>query len=311
MALSHGNGAGFILVREALFTEHLADPAVLDAPPSALTGNGFLDEDLRRAELFRPGFAAARIPISDSTASAIDRARALVLGFSVGGGATCGTFTGSLVEQALWLRSAQGCCSDHTEVFLALAPLARLSAREVRNADHTVVEIFDPRSREWVMVDPMGALLARDSSGRALSMHDLRRSLLARATVRWEMFGAGWRHPRDTTSAWFRTTYGVGSERDRIWSELMWTWGNNVYLQAAGRRSASRFGKAVEQLRGYASRERPGYRVIPEADPGAALHLLVRYAVATDLLLSLALGCGLVWGLRRSPRVLARPTFAS
>lgn len=62
------------------------------------------------------------------------------------------------------------CCSDHVEVFMALAAWLGLESREVGFDDHLVAEVFLPRERRWVMVGPLFGVYAADSAGRPASL---------------------------------------------------------------------------------------------------------------------------------------------
>ncbi len=293
------NGASLITLRQSIFSRYIADPTWFDQAPHEMAAKGFAFANVTDQAMVRSGAVSNEISSREGkdTGDVLRRARDLVLEFSVGGGSTCGDYAGPSTEKWRWLRSGNGCCSDHTEAFLTIAARSGLIAREVSNAAHTVVEVYEPQLSRWIMIDPMGALFAENANARPLSVLELRSALLQKTAVRWRMFGKGWRHPRDTTAPWFLKTYGRGDGRDRIWSVLFWTWGNRVE-RVQQSQSASVAYKATVQFFDLLRGTQPGYVYLDDQYSVATLTTLKSYRVG--FMVDLAVGLILLIGLSRS-----------
>jgi hypothetical protein len=191
--------------------------------------------------------------------SATERVRAMVPIFSRNGDLVdCGHFR-DLADtlQRIATDDGYGCCSDHTEAFLALASLLGISAREMIHTDHVFAEFYEPDSGRWVWVDPQFALMARDEAGGYLSLMQLRDRYLADESVEFEFIGNA-----------FHVLSDMDPKRQRFYDEASdfavysATWGNNVFEQDAFDRRFGFLPIYARQLVGLVTGQFPGYRTL-------------------------------------------------
>ena len=82
----------------------------------------------------------------DDSINTIKKAQTISLLYSKNGGSGCGEKSDNLIENLKWLSQdiGYGCCSDHTQTFLALSILNGVFSREVHHIGHTFNEFYDP-----------------------------------------------------------------------------------------------------------------------------------------------------------------------
>jgi hypothetical protein len=84
------------------------------------------------------------------------------------GGYACGT-ENSIAEKLSAMQRSQRCCSDYTQVFVALANLVNVASTEVMYSRHQVVSIIDDATGLPLFFDPSFGLWARDEQGSLVS----------------------------------------------------------------------------------------------------------------------------------------------
>lgn len=107
-----------------------------------------------------------------------------------GGPAGCGDFSG-LMNTMLEIddNDGMGCCSDHSEVFIALSHVLGLNSREVSHTHHTFNEIYDPDVNKWLWIDTQYALMAKDDEGNYLSLLEMMKRMSEGRQIRYDFFG--------------------------------------------------------------------------------------------------------------------------
>jgi hypothetical protein len=178
-------------IRSALFfqKDHAGDS--FRATPNVLKTYGFRDFSLKNQLRF---FEKNRdfidsLGVNKSFSATVEEVKAMVMLFSKNGGIGCGAFSDNLRENIYSVAIGNGCCSDHSQVFMALAIINGISAREVHHFSHTFNEYWDTALKQWVWVDTQYALMARDSLGRYLGLADIYQNMQAGKAVVWEFFG--------------------------------------------------------------------------------------------------------------------------
>jgi hypothetical protein len=290
-----GLGAPSVLlpIRRALFTSYTARFGELNEPVIGLQSVGFRKESAVAASSFRRSLSdtvllRALDSISTITGT-VARAQAIVRLFpGPKASASCGTVN-DLAAKIRWVMSGDGCCSDHTEVFTALATMLGIETREIHSSTHTTAGFYAPELHQWVFVDPEYGLMAHDSSGRYLSTLQLRQEILS---GRLPIFERLVQRASPLGYTPLEALYSDPSVFRRLWLTL----GNNVIEADSQYRSLKWLPKPVNQLLGHVSGIRPGYRAyIPNA---TSSEVTVRNILH---MLTLASSCALVLGLVAYP----------
>jgi Transglutaminase-like superfamily len=149
----------------------------------------------------------------------------LILKFSKNGGDGCGARSNDLAKNIIWISEGKGhgCCSDHSQVFIALCQLNGIKAREVHHKSHTFNEYFDTELEKWVWVDAQFALMAKDSTGNYLSFCELAAEIRFGSSLNWDFFGKVYHNLYQLSPN--RHEYFQKSEFEK----LVLTKGNNVF----------------------------------------------------------------------------------
>jgi hypothetical protein len=226
-------------------------------PPDTLASIGFKNyrpEDFNRFKnehySFLTGYLGHRRQANNSS----EFIKSLVLTFSkhgIEGG--CGQISDDLLENIKWVTSGHGCCSDHSQTFLALALLNGINAREVHNLHHTFNEYWDSTARRWIWVDPMFTLLARDDHGDYLGLRQIQQRLQLGQKIDWELFG--------TPSQAFRNEE-VANHPLFQWEAFQtvgMTLGNNVFQEDRWNERLGFMPRSFRQLALYVVGVKPGY----------------------------------------------------
>lgn len=166
------------------------------------------------------------IPIAfDDSTSYINRAKTLALIYSKNGGHGCGSYSDDLIANIKWLSEQHGCCSDHSQVFIAFCLSNNIFARELHHRSHTFNEYFDTQLDKWVWVDTQYCLMAKDSMGNFLSFHEIHKSFENNEKINWEFFG-GETHQLYKQKDYNTITNYFNKEE---FSYMAMTLGNNVF----------------------------------------------------------------------------------
>ena len=285
--------AELVRARFVLFTGYV-DSAAFDAPPDALRRRGFLVDDSAAVRAFSaavdtiPGWRT-RLDAVRAEPDPLRRAQALTRAFATYGRVgEC-----DAVVRLLDKVRRPGCCSDHTEVFVALSPLVGLTAREVHMEEHTMAELWLPAERRWVLLDPMFGYVIRDDAGRALALSEVRRAELAQPSrVHADAFRPVALTPDG--AAFLARVYASAASFERI----TYTDGVDVLREDALRGALRPAPKVVARLVGALLGVTPTYRTLVDDTNRARV---ARLTAARDLawagLLLCALGA-LVWPSR-------------
>ena len=118
------------------------------------------------------------------------KAQFIALLYSKNGGPGCGDFS-DLMNAILEIddNDGMGCCSDHSEVFIALSHVLGLNSREVSHTGHTFNEIYDPDVNKWLWIDTQYALMAKDDEGNYLSLLEMMKRMREGQQIRYDFFG--------------------------------------------------------------------------------------------------------------------------
>ncbi len=199
---------GALLVAAAVLLGSVAFLAgyVSDGQDQVLVRNSLVYEVAESIEAFRAPPAAGAVPdeggselpsalLADLATLRDDQAFATALalvryldtpGPPVGGRIA----SGSLQALATIRAGAGGYCADYTQVFLMLANVVGVPAREwgfsfrgYGGDGHAVVEIYDAALAKWIFLDVFNGFYVTGADGRPLSFLELRRGLLDGSTT--------------------------------------------------------------------------------------------------------------------------------
>ena len=252
-----------IVTRGAFFTSFVDDAAELQRAPTDRHQAGFMtdaESDIADWRLHLASNVPYVMDVLSLKGTTIERVREMVALFSRNGGLVCGQYDG-LVDKLVRVNAddGYGCCSDHSEVMLALTAISGIEARETHHTEHTFVEFFSPEANAWVWVDPQYALMARDGHGQYLSLVELRERYLTPEPFAFEFIGTEYHELLDRDP-----------RRQRFYNEpndfadLTVTWGNNVFAQAESNRLLGSLPKPARQLVGMLLGRIPGYVTVDD-----------------------------------------------
>ncbi|MBI3200154.1 MAG: transglutaminase domain-containing protein [Myxococcales bacterium] len=282
-----GNKIAYVTVRDAIFTDYSSDAGALYSEVSTLAGAGYRTDtpERRRAWRQRLDTAIGAKSLGSLEALGDDTVRAQGLALLLARHAAvprtgCG-FTDDLAEKAQALAAGgRGCCSDYTQMFVALASAVGLPARELTSNSHGFNEFYDRRLNKWVFIDAQFGFIVRGEDRVPLSALAFRNAVLRRAPHELEFF-------QDATlaesnrSALERNAYqgtsGLVPIADvRYYSPeglsmLAVPWGNNVFESTD---QSLRFGslpKPAARLISHLSGVRPRYVALADAPATAPI----------------------------------------
>ncbi len=246
-----------VAVRSVLFTRYVT-PSIFDSfgvGDAALRADGTALINEWRSRIQRDPALAATLIDAQRATNPVERAKILINDFSTGG-AVGKNGCGAILSLAGKMK-APGCCSDHTEVFIAWAELTGISAREVSNDTHTVVEVFDPTVRKWILMDPTYQLMAYDAQKQPLSLRGVRERVLRGEPFSLVRFGKG-------SKATAISTKGIAEfYRDpAVFADLSLTNGINVFQEDALMNDLRPMPKTFVRLVGVLLKVTPGYLVV-------------------------------------------------
>lgn len=250
-------------IRSVLFTEIVDERIPFEYAPGDQPKSFMSDSEASKVawiEQFR-GEVEYIDQVLSLEGSTSDRAKAIVPMFSRNGGSeVCGGFrdlTDTL--QRIGTDDGYGCCSDHTQSFLALASLSGMDAREMIHTDHVFAEFYDPEAEQWVWIDPQFALMALGESGRYLSLLELRDRYLEGRPPKFEFIGNEY-HVLAGRDPHGHNYYNEASD----FAVYSATWGSNVFEQDAFNRRFEFLPIPVRQLLGLMTGQLPGARTLSD-----------------------------------------------
>ena len=162
----------------------------------------------------------------------LDSLKQIVNLFSRNGGSGCGAHSKNLMENFYWVKNGGGCCSDHSQVFLAILLSNGFVAREVHNLEHTFNEVYDRKNKKWIWIDSQFKLVAFNTSGVLLNMYEIFTYYQSNKKIIFSFFG-------DKNDALYGKDVNKtisNSSEGRYWSKngfsvLFFTNGNNVFRE--------------------------------------------------------------------------------
>ena len=128
-----------------------------------------------------------KIHLNDGTF--LDSLKQMVNSFSRNGGSGCGTHSDNLIENFYWVKNAGGCCSDHSQIFLAILLSNGFIAREVHNLEHTFNEVYDKKNKKWIWIDSQYKLVAFNSEGELLNIYEIFKNYQSDKNINFSFFG--------------------------------------------------------------------------------------------------------------------------
>jgi hypothetical protein len=278
------------VIKTALFTSRTDSRSHFTASPSEMLDRGFATDDNERISAWRERLKSevpfvAAIDEQALPENAVERAQAITLAFSKNGDEFCGA--PSLMHNLQRMKIGEGCCTDFSEVFLALASILGLETRETRQTRHTHSEIYDDTDGRWIWIDPYYAIMARDPDGRYLSLMEMRDRYLDGKPFEYEFFGTD-EHTLANAMPYEEPFYEGSWEVEDIYIVL----GNNVFEQDDFRARIHFLPKPVWQLLGMMTGVVPGYMIY--SDPSTTRPEELRRIRVTAIALVSGIGVGLL-----------------
>ena len=149
-------------------------------------------------------------------------------------------------------RKMTGCCSDYTQVFIALSSASGFFAREVRIEGHVFAEVYLQTARKWVWVDPQFGMTANGSDRLPLSFLELRQKRLQREGIVFRDHRRGVDLLAGDISEDLKRFYAPA--RFKKATMLL---GNNVYAEYLLDMKLAELPKALRQVVGYVLSVKP------------------------------------------------------
>jgi hypothetical protein len=248
--------------RYAIFTQWQHRPDFWYAPPEELAGYGFITDPPELISVWRRRLSTledlgSRLSAIESLADDAHKAKALVLLCWYPGHPDedrRGVHHRDLFQKIRTVPLGYGYCSDQSEVFIALASIIGLPAREVQNARHCTNEFYHRGLGRWLFIDVGDARMARDEHGNYLSFLDLRNIFFRGDKATLYEFGRG-ADPLDEQAC----RVGLWYYEQDAWSRVALVLGNNVFANDRAQRRLRYLPKVVRHVICHACGVCPGY----------------------------------------------------
>ncbi len=170
----------------------------------------------------------------------------------------CGFYSQDIMRNIKWVSQNHGCCSDYSQVFIALAELNGLFAREVHHQSHTFNEYWDRNLEKWVWLDANLLLMAKAENNKYLSLYEIREYLLQGKTPKWEYLG-------NENQKFFKNSPSEHHYyRSSEFQTLIYTNGNNVFQESDWNLKLKYFPKEVRQFILYTLKKMPEIIIVGE-----------------------------------------------
>lgn len=255
---SYSDRNALLAIRTALFTQTVDDRSAFQLSPENQPDSFMFDSEATKAAWLEQ--FGADVDYMDDVllleGDEIERAKAIVLLFSRNGSVEgCGEFR-DLADTLgrIGQDNGYGCCSDHSQSFLALASLSGMNAREMIDTEHVFAEFYHPKTKQWVWIDPQYALMARNESGRYLSLLEVRDNFLEGRPPEFEFFGNE-----------YHDLFGLDPHGHHYFNEASdfavysSAWGSNVFDQDAFNRRFGSLPIPVRQFLGLMTGDLPAF----------------------------------------------------
>jgi hypothetical protein len=309
--------AVLIDIRNAVFTKFVSQPSELEAPPAELVKDGFLtDSPAERARWkdILNDFTRYRELFQqlDKTTSTVEKAKLITLSFSRNGspndanGNAIKVYDKSadLLFKLSTINEPRGLCSDHSQVFDALATVAGLDAMKVTCA-HSTCGIYCPELNKWVWIDPEFALLAKKPDGQYMSPLEVRDANLSGTPFDYEFFGT----PEHLFSKIDPRSYHM-YRPENFCPTFTVEWGSDELTRDKYNHPYLFVPKSIRQLFDILIGVHPTYRTLNDNPPLAAKYARIRLATFAVILLFLIgnlafpiyCAAGAIWRLLKSDK---------
>jgi len=232
--------------------EHL-----LELNPTELVSAGYAAFDEKKRDSFRSTHLNTLNDmglLSQTYDGSAHGMQSLVRRFSKNGrDGGCGDKSYNLLENIDWVSRGHGCCSDHSQIFIALASMNGVFAREVHHKLHTFNEYWDSDLMKWVWIDPQFAIMARTETGGYMSFRELKENISVGSIIEWDFFGST-KHvfasePVDSSPYY----------KPEAFQSILMTNGNNVFGENDWAIQFSFLPKSARQLILLSTGVQPGY----------------------------------------------------
>jgi len=291
------NPQKLVYAKYALFTHITRNKSIFYESPEELVNNGFKFDTQKEIvnwsiKLKRKFQYIREIKRSIISVSDIEKIKAIVLSFSKNGGRGCfGDLKLMDKLEKINTNSGKGCCTDHTQTFIAISSVYGIVAREVHTVakkfinGHVMNEYFDKRLKKWIWVDPLFALLAKNSDGEYLSLLDIRQNLYQGNPVIFEFFGNQYHYFKNKDPHKF--TYFENKYR---FSDIMMTLGDNVFEAENFNYKYKFLPKPIRQFVGLMTGVLPTYLIYVDKNSCKGIALRSAKYIYVSIFLILAIG---------------------
>lgn len=206
----------------------------------------------------------------------IQKAKDIVLSFSVNGG---GGYEQNeeILTKIKTIQNKKGLCSDHSEVFVALAMVSGMTPREIfNNGQHCFAEFFSEQRQKWIFIDPQLALLARDENGNYMSTTEMQEYYFSGKKIDFEFFGTN-EHPGYKQPPGEHPYYSNPKNFEVITLSM----GNNVFTVDKFNKKYAWLPKPIRQFFGMLSNTVPTYTAYSKNPSFQRQYLIIKAAFIT------------------------------
>ncbi len=215
-------------IKLSLFSTFINNAKELQGSPEKLSELGFLYDKSQFSSDFNSidSTILYKYKLSIVTSN-LNLVKKIVNSFSKGQSSDgCGFYSQDIIKNIEWVSQKHGCCSDYSQVFIALANLNGIFAREVHHESHTFNEYWDKDLNKWVWVDPNFLLMAKDEKGKYLSLFEIRDYFFSGKIPNWEFIG-------NENEIFFKNSASEHNYyKPNQFQTLIYTNGNNVFQES-------------------------------------------------------------------------------
>ncbi len=247
-----------IEIRFSLFSRFTNTIDDFDKTPTDFK-NGALDFVHYKENYLKDVLSSHSIPpfYFQDTTKLVNRVKEIILTYSKNGGLGCGINSDDLIKNIKWLSedNGHGCCSDHSQVFVALCLVNNIFPKEVHHSSHTFNEFFDPKLQKWIWVDTQFCLFAKDEQGNYMSLKEIYNAFQGDKAINWEFFG--------TPQHQFYTKEGLANFEELFSKQqfklITMTTGNNVFEMDYYNKKYALVPREIAQFYFLATHKQPKY----------------------------------------------------
>lgn len=200
----------------------------------------------------------------------VHTAKNIVLTFIKNGADYCSEINSLHSKLQKIYEGGHGCCTDHSQSFLVYSSFFNLDSREVHTVNHVTAEFFDHLKGKWIWIDPLYAIMAKNSSGEYMSLSELRDSYFNNGQIIFDYFGKN-TESFSNNDPYLYTYYDSKDD----FSDIMVTWGNNVFEEDEFTLTFSMLPKSLRQFIGIQIGVLPNYLKFVDANSSKSLDELI------------------------------------